>query len=357
VLDFAGTFPVKVTLLHESEASMVTPRIRGMQYLLESDPLPTYLVSADADTTFPPTWLATATSLLDQGADLVSSAGYMSSVLWERCPRLTQHYLLHVGSIFFDPITVQHLDLGTRTFPFTEQIFIDFGRPVSDAGFAIRTDCYTQLGGFRQDYWDDDESSPLAAVGWPLMYRAELAGCHVAYMRSPFWSTSPRRLIREPAELFTTKAYLGEIAAFRATSDDQYAWLDHFAERLDLQPLQEYCLKYYIVQRCITRPHLIDRNRHYFPGLEAGIKQAIASWREAIPNPSPRQILNFASDLTEQFADSLLDLLPHNHSPTLDEASSTGQQDAPIPMASQSRGSGTMRSPSSPASTSPTASR
>jgi glycosyltransferase involved in cell wall biosynthesis len=307
---FARDCRVPVTLLHDEEASMVSPRIRGMNHVILSAHPTDYLVSADADTTFPPTWLATVASTFTRGADIVSSAGYMSSEIWELCPRLVERYLEHLGPIFFDPDTVRRADVEHGSYPFTEQVFIDFGRPVSDAGFAISTSCYLELGGFRQDYWDQAESMPLPAVGWPLMYRAELAAYEIAYMRTPYWSTSPRRLVNEPEQLFSTSAYLGEIASFRETTTDQYAWLDRFADRIDLRPLQDYCLKYYLLQRCITRPQLLRRNRRYFGRLGDDIARTIFEWHARTPDPTPGLVLGFASDLSREFGDRLLDQLP-----------------------------------------------
>lgn len=315
VAEYARVAPVPVTLLRQDEASMVSSRIRGLDYLVNGPRPPEYLVSADADTTFPPTWLAEIAATFARGADLVSSAGFMDAGIWERCPRLTERYLDHVGTIFFDPATVERVVTAARAFPFTEQVFLDFGRPVSDAGFAVTTACYSALGGFRQDYWGDDESSPLPAVGWPLMFRAELAAYHMLYMRAPSWTTSPRRLVNEPEELFTTSAYIGEIASFRATATDQYAWLDRFADRLDLRPLQAYCLKYYVLQRCITRPQLLRRNERYFGPLGDELAGQIHRWHARHTDPPPRAVFQFAGALCDRYADALLAQLPRTRPP------------------------------------------
>lgn len=315
VADYARLAPVPVTLLRQDEASMVSSRIRGLDYLINGPRSPEYLVSADADTTFPPTWLAEIAATFAWGADLVSSAGFMNARIWERCPRLTERYLDHVGTIFFDPATVERVVTTDRAFPFTEQIFLDFGRPVSDAGFAVTTACYTALGGFRQDYWDHDESSPLPAVGWPLMFRAELATYRTLYMRTPSWTTSPRRLVNEPEELFTTSAYIGEIASFRATATDRYAWLDRFADRLDLRPLQEYCLKYYVLQRCITRPQLLRRHGRYLGPLGDELARQVHRWHAHHPDPPPRAVFELADALCDRYADALLAQLPRTRPP------------------------------------------
>lgn len=310
VAAYGKTAPVPVALLRQERPSMVLSRIQGAEHLLERASPPEYLVSVDADTVFPPTWLAEVGAVFSQGADLVSSAGFMKDVIWRRCPRLAQRYLEEVGTVFFDPRTAARLATRDRAVLFSAEVFRDFGRPVSDAGFAVRRTCYRALGGFRQDYWDEERRSPCPAVGWPLMYRAELEGYRNVYMPSPHWTTSPRRLLQEPEELFSTTTYQGDIHSCRDEEPDRYAVLDELADRLDFRPLREYCLKYYVLQRCITRPQLLRRNARYFGPLRHQLRRRVHTWLAGNADPPPRAILELADRLCDRFGEELLARLP-----------------------------------------------
>jgi len=68
-------------------------------------------------------------------------------------------------------------------------------------------------------------------------------------------------------------------------AEDQYAWLDHFADRLDLQPLREYCLKYSVLQQCMTRPYLVRRDQHYFGELRDDLAVPSMVGMPLIPTP------------------------------------------------------------------------
>ena len=307
---YASQSAVRITLLQQTEASMVTSRMLGMRHLLNAaEGAPDYLVSADADTVFPSTWLAAVEHSFAQGADMVSAAGYMEPELWRRCPRFTQRYLDEVGTVFFDPRTVERLGARGRRFLFTEQVFLDFGRPVSDCGFALTSSCYQALGGFRREYYDAEQRSEILAVGWPLMFRADLTAYSVAYLRAPYWLTSPRRLISEPEALFTTSAYQGEVTALRSTPGEQYERLDHTAHLLDFGHLRNYCLKYYIIQRCITCPQLLHRNRHYFGDLWKELHAAVHGWHAAHPAPTAGHVFAFTEELAAKFGPAILDRL------------------------------------------------
>jgi glycosyltransferase involved in cell wall biosynthesis len=302
---YAERGPVPVTLLRQDEASMVTSRARGFTYLLARQDPPAFLISADADTLFPPSWLGAVLAPLRRGeADVVSSAGYMNPELWSRCPGLTRRYVQGIGTIFFDPTTVARLGLTTRPFLFTEQVFRDFGRPVSDAGFAMTSECYRSLGGFRKLRYDD--GNDIAAAGWPFMFRADLARRRVRYVPSPWWTTSPRRLIAEPAAVYSTSAYVGEMTSFRREDDDAYRALDELAEHIDLRPLQEYCLKYYVLQQCVTRPWKLRRNARYFGKHLDDVESLIRRWRASNRDPEAGRILSFVDELSSLFAGPLL---------------------------------------------------
>ncbi len=302
---YAASSGTPIVLVQQQEASMVTSRARGFANLLARAAPPRHLVSADADTLFPRSWLRSVLWCLEAGADVVSGAGYMTPDLWARCPRLVERYMADIGTIFFDPVTIERLGVSGESFLFTEEVFRDFGRPVSDAGFAMTSECYQQVGGFRRYRYADGKE--MAAVGWPFLMRADALQARVEYMSEPFWHTSPRRLLQEPAAVFTTTAYRGVIAAFRSEEDDEYRVLDGLAPDLDLRPLQEYCLKYYILQRCVSRPVLLRQNERYFGSHLDKVEKRIRAWRDASPSRDPGSIFVFLDELSQRLAEPLLD--------------------------------------------------
>lgn len=306
--EFGSQHPkLKVTVLTEPEPSMVAARIRGVEYLLsQQDTRPEVLVSADADTTFPPDWLASVDRLVAKGYRMVSTAGCFEHQFWLRCTTLARRYAEQVGTIFFNSNTIQAVVEPGDVPLFTAELFHRFGRPVSDCGFAITTDFYRQLGGIRREYYDHENRRPILAVGWPLMFRAEMAGESIAFMPSPEYETSARRLLHEPEALFSGTSYLNEIESFRSTADDQHTWLERFADRLDMSALRRYVIKNYILQQCILRPERIMRNHQYFGEAATDIVEAIAAWHPLHPEPGTRNIFEFADQLADAYGELIL---------------------------------------------------
>lgn len=299
---------LKVTVLQDDQRSMVEARIAGMDHLRSRpDGPPDCLISTDADTVFPAVWLASVGGLIEQGFEMVSTAGCFEAAFWRRCPTLTRHYADHVGSIFFTAATAQELVEPSTRLLFSPELFARFGRPVSDCGFGITPDLYRSLGGFQHEYYDDERREPILAVGWPLMFRADIAGHRIGYLRHPEYETSARRLLHEPAELFSGASYLGEIEHFRSTSDDRHDWLEHFAERLDMRPLQRYVVKNYILQQCITVPERVQRSPEYFGPVLGDVAAAIDRWWARHPRPVTRDIFRFADALADRYTDGVLD--------------------------------------------------
>lgn len=296
-----------VVLLRQEEASMVSSRILGMEHLLALPEPPECLVSADADTLFPSDWLAAVRRRLrETGADLVASAGTFERGLWERCPVLARRYADEVGTIFFDPVTIAALGLGGAPVPLSEQLFLDFGRPVSDAGFAILPTAYRRFGGFRRERYDNDKGEEILAVGWPLMFRCELGGGTVAYCRDSAYSTSARRLLREPDALFSGASYRDGAVHIAQTAEDEYARLDALAPSLDFATLRHYVLRDYVLQQCLVRPERVAANEHYFGELAGPLAAAIADWRTTHPAPGAAAVFAGARALDERFGAELL---------------------------------------------------
>ena len=301
-----------VTVLTDPTPSMVAARITGMNHLLaRGDAAPARLVSADADTTFPPTWLWRMTRLMDTGPRMVAAAGAFDDELWAACPTLTRRYAASVGTIFFDERTTRSLPPEERTGPFGPELFARFGRPVADCGFAVETGLYAALGGFRQEFYDDAGRRPILAAGWPLMFRAHLRGHDVPQLAAPEYRTSARRLLHEPEALFTGTSYLGDIHHFRRTSDDRFAWLEHFAGKLEMRPLQRYVVKNYVLQPCITRPRLAREHADYLGPVADQVRRDVEAWHRTADVDATREIFAFADTLADRYGDAVLEHVLH----------------------------------------------
>lgn len=298
---------LKVTIVSEPEPSMVAARIAGLDHLLSRpEGPPDVLISADADTRFPVGWLGHVEGVIRQGYGMVSTSGCFEHEFWMRCRRLARRYVEEIGIVFFNNSTAEAV-LNANDRPlFTPRLFEQFGRPVSDCGLAITTELYQSIGGIRREHYDDDGQREILAVGWPLMFRVELAGHSIGQMRWPEYETSARRLLHEPEALFSGASYLNEIEHFRCTSGDQYAWIDHFAERLDMAPLRRYVIKNYILQQCITRPDRITANRSVFGEATFDVLSAVAAWHSRHPSPRTRDVFEFADKLADDYGSVVL---------------------------------------------------
>lgn len=303
---------LKVTVVSETEPSMVSARIAGIEYLMSRpNGPPDVLISGDADTSFPHGWLSAIEDVLNRGYRVVSTGGCFEHDFWMRCPQLSRRYIEQIGTIFFNPATANALLKPDDRPLFTPTLFEHFGRPVSDCAMAVTTELYEELGGIQQEFYDVNRLRPILAVGWPLMFRAELAGHVVGYLRSPEYETSARRLLHEPEALFSGASYLNEIEHFRERSEDQYAWLEQFANRLDMEPLRRYVIKNYILQQCITRPERIMANRRFFADAAEDLVRDVAGWRAEHPSVGTRDVFEFADQLTDRFHDVIFKQVEH----------------------------------------------
>lgn len=299
-----------VTLLHRSEPSAVAARAAGVRHLLASADPPRFLVSADADTRYPRTWLAWLADHLRAGADLVTCPGYMNPEPWRRCPRATAAYVERIGTIFFDPDTRQRLGAHESCALFSEQVHLDFGRPANAAGFAVSTESYERLGGFRREHFDEAGTEEILIAALPLQFRAELAGLRVAQPRGPWWSTSPRRLVGEPDVQVGRTFQRNEMDQYRSISRSAYERFDVMMGTSDLGDLRLNCIRDYIVTPCITRPALVDSHRDtYFGAAAADLQTSIGDWRAAHPEPEPRAIFDIAALLADRHAEQVLEML------------------------------------------------
>ena len=204
-----------------------------------------YLVSGDADTVYQPAWLRAVWARLECGADMVSRAGYMDTFLWSRCPRLASRYIENVGSIFFDPGTILRLEIDENECLFTRKVYSDFGRPACSLGFAITVDAYVRLGGFRREFYDHAHEREVLIAALPLMFRAERAGTKIDQVERPWWLTSSRRLVSEPAAQLGREFQHTAMDDYRAVNLDAYWAFDADADRFDYHGLRLNCVRDY----------------------------------------------------------------------------------------------------------------
>ncbi|MFI5529252.1 glycosyltransferase family A protein [Kitasatospora sp. NPDC051853] len=304
----AAKFPgLRCTVVTETTRSMVIQRNTGIDYLLDRPTPVPYIVSGDADTLFPPTWLATVEKETRQGTTVVSTAGFFEADFWRRCPALTRRYIEHVGTIFFPQSIVDSYVRADDRPLFTEQVFRDFGRPVSDCAFVMESQTYQRLGGFHPEYYDEAGTHEIPAVGWPFMFRAEFDSIDIAYVKAPAYETSARRMLHEPEALFSGSCYTGEIENYRSENGDQHAVLDHFADRLDMAPLRRYVVKNYLLQQCITRPERVTRNAAYFGDITTDLSELVTDWRADHRPAVTREVFAFADELTDRFLTPVLE--------------------------------------------------
>jgi hypothetical protein len=190
------------------------------------------------------------------------------------------------------------------------QIFRDFGRPPSDCAFAIRSDTYRRAGGFQIEYFDRERQYQIHAAGWPLLFRLDFMNAKITYLDEPAYITSPRRLVEEPDRFFAGISYMGEIRDFRDQAGyNQYDRLDRLADKIDLKPVQQYIVKHYIFQRCITRPELLTTKTAYFGPLLPALSETIHAWRDRFPSPSAGDIFAFVEELNARFADEAIEVI------------------------------------------------
>jgi len=304
---------IEFEFLVDSGGSVVSGRIAGYRSLLKRRTnSPPYLISIDADTVFPPSWVESTVAALERGADVVATAGSFGKDFWSTCRNTSERYAAEVGTIFFDSETERLYQSSERTFTFTTRLFEHFGRPVADCGFGFRRDLYEALGGFHFDTYAD--GTLIQAVGWPFEFRADAIGARTVYLRGNEYVSSPRRLVGEPQRLFDGSAYTSKMEEFRSETDLRD--FDSRAGSLDMEELAGYVVKNYILQRCVTRPERMNRNPDYFGALFDHISNDIFSWREEMAAFTTAQVFDFASILHERYGAGILDRLVRMPQPT-----------------------------------------
>jgi hypothetical protein len=198
-----------------------------------------------------------------------------------------------------------------KLYKFTEQIFFDFVRPPTDSCFAIREAAFEAGGGFRQEFVDKEKKLEVYGEGWRLLFKLEMQGAEVLYVNHPFYNASPRRLLQEPEKFLGFRSYKpGSMSDQRKEGESAYKHLNKLAKTIDLTPVKRYIIEYYIILKCITRPYLVYKNSQYFGSFKKQLYNDILNWRKNNPNPSGKDIFDFARDLNHKYFKRILAAMP-----------------------------------------------
>lgn len=302
-------------LIREPIKGVVAARIAGMNYVLDpKNNLATeFLASGDADVRFHPLWVLSVFRHFKRGdADVLSYAGCYPLDFWKKVPNLVKRYEEDVGTIFFDPPTIDWFDLIGKSFRFTEKIFFDFVRPVTDSCFAIRADAYQKAGGYEREFDDEERKQEIYGEGWRLVFKLEMMRGNIIYVNDVFFNSSPRRLLQEPEKFLGGTSYTpGKMDDLRQRENlSDYDRLNILSQNIDLKPVQRYIVEYYILLKCITRPELLEKNNQYFGELKGKILGDITNWRDTKPFPSGKEIFEFGKILADEYFERLLEIIP-----------------------------------------------
>jgi hypothetical protein len=204
---------------------------------------------------------------------------------------------------------LKRLGIDERTCLFTHQVYVDFGRPLYSPGFAITTEAYIRLGGFRREYYDADGKREILIAAAPLMFRAELAGLLVERVERPWWLTSPRRLLLEPDVQLGRQFQHTDTETVRVVEDLAYREFDNRSGQFDYQGLRLNCVRDYIITPCVVRPARIANNPGYFGKLAPELINRIFAVHDQSNQIEPRQIFDTVNDLTVRYGNTLLEEL------------------------------------------------
>lgn len=305
---FAMDHPaMDIKVLTENEKGHIHARITGMRYAIEHREGSHVLVGIDTDTLFPSSWLRSVLRRLDQeNAAACGSSGYFTGEMWLRARKLSEYYLKNVGTLFFDPETVEKLGAKGKKYLFTHQIFIDFVRPFSDCAFAIRKEAYLKAGEYTIEYRKDNPSLELLAEGWRLKFQLDRLGEKVSYTDEASFITSPRRFVQDCVGMFNGATYK-TMPDYRARLEPtEFDKLDDIADKLDFRDLQAYVVRNYMLLPCLTNPVLLEKNRHYFEGFFDDLRIELTQARESLDWRDSNSIFDVGYALTNKFLDRVL---------------------------------------------------
>lgn len=320
VIDFQNRIEApKIILVHEKEKGVIPARITGTNYVLnpKNNVSTKYLASGDADVIFHPNWVSSVLQhFKNTRADVLSCAGGFPLSFWKRVPRLARRYLEEIGTIFFDPPTIEWIGARGKSFLFTEQIFVDFIRPVTGACFAISRDAYLRAGGYQREFLDHKRRKEVYGQSWRLVFKLERLNAKIVYVNDAFYNCSPRRLLEEPKKFLNFASYkAGQMVDVRQVEDDKCTRLNFLADKINLEPIRRYIVEYYILLKCVTRPKLIHKNSHYFGKFQEELYKKIQLFWKRHPQVEGKKIFAFGKVLGDAYFNKILASIPRQTVP------------------------------------------
>jgi glycosyltransferase involved in cell wall biosynthesis len=301
----------EVILLHEHTKGFVQARMRGMSWAVaQEDPrAAAYLISSDADTTYPVDWISIVIAQLQSlRADVASCPSYYPDSLWENVPRLVDRYLSEVGTINFGPTTIQRLGLAGQTFLFTVTLYENFVRSLAGAGCGMRRGAYIRSGGFVREFLEGGQED--YEEGFRLQYKFDRIGARTVFLRNAPIYQSPRRLLQATTVPFSRGSYAGGMTDYRAPIEpEQYAQFERDMADFDWEQMRRRLVQNQIIRRCISDPDLLQRNPHYFDGFLPRIRAKIEGWADAHPTASNATISAYAKEIADEFYSKLIGVI------------------------------------------------
>lgn len=310
----------KCFIIERIEKGCVSSRITGYNFILNNSFLTTdILASMDADVSLHPLWVSNVISKYeDEHFDLLSNAGCFPLEFWKKVPDLASKYLDEIGTIFFNSETINWLGVRGKSFWFTEQVFFDFTRLITDQCFAIARKTYESVGGYTLDFLDKGKKIEFTDEGGRLSAKIERTGAKIIYSNEAPYTASPRRILGDPVKFLGGKLYdVGYMdKVFRSFRGDEYERLNQMALHTDYTGIRKYIIKNYILLKCITRPNLIIRNQVYFGKIVNDLVSEINSWWKHIKKlDSGREAMEFAELLTSKYYEKIMHDLPKQKVP------------------------------------------
>lgn len=290
----------------QSEPGVVPTRSAGVAAVLTADvPKTQFIACLDADTLVPDDFASkTLEAFRTTGADIISYPGSFPDDFYRRSPALTDAFLGRVGTIFFSEQLIRSEHMDVRAALFTEDLFADFPRPVSDSCLAFRGDSYERAGGYQREYFDDAETREAFAEGGRMLFRFEMLGMRHVYLRDVPHVLDPRRVLEYPDLFLTGKLYDDGMAPLSGVTDvDPHARLDAVATTIDFAPQKwRHIVDYYVLMRCVISPDRILDTPQYFVGISDDLHRKIIDWRAEHPWPAGAAVLKFGWALGDRFA-------------------------------------------------------
>lgn len=302
---------IRVYLIHEKDKGVIPARIAGFRYATLDSAIQKskYLASVDSDTILHENWVVKMLDYFETtDADVLSFAGCYPYDFWTKLPETTKKYAREVGTIFFSSETIAWLDEPLNHYLFTEQIFFDFQRFITDTCYAVKRESYLRAGGYIREFYDQDCRNEVYGEGWRLLFRMERMGAKLVYVNSVPYMANPRRMLKEPEKFLNGNSYSDVMSDVRATSMNEYEVLEEMSKKIDFGPVKrKYVLDYYILLRTIIKPEYILIHEKYFTGFSKELFLTIQKWWESNPEPKGQEVFRFCEDLGKIYSDRVLD--------------------------------------------------